>query len=255
MSAILIVREGSLAIVTLNRPEKRNALAMPHWLALAEALRGFAGEREVRAVILTGAAGHFCAGADISEFDSARQNAQSGDAYAKAVDGSAEAILALEKPVVAAVEGSCFGGGCGLAMDCDFRIAAPDARFAVPAAKLNIVYNARDTRNLLSLVGPAYAKRILFTGDAVDAATAFRVGLVDEIADNPLDAAKRLALRIAENAPLSVGGAKALLNTMIAGKPAEALGDALSRRALESEDYKEGRRAFKEKRKPKFTGG
>jgi enoyl-CoA hydratase/carnithine racemase len=254
MSAILVAREGPLAIVTLNRPEKRNALAMPQWLELGRLLRDFANDGEVRAVILTGAGGHFCAGADISEFDSTRGNAQAGDAYTRAVDSSAEAIMALEKPVIAAIEGSCFGGGCGLAMDCDMRIAAKTARFAVPAAKLNIVYNARDTRSLLSLVGSAHAKRILFTGDPVDAETAHRIGLVDEVADAPLEAARKLAARIADNAPWSVGSAKAILNTLVAGRPAEVLADERSRKALESDDYKEGRRAFKEKRKPRFTG-
>ncbi len=254
MNAIQITHEGPLAIVTLNRPEKRNALAMPHWQALGAAIRGFAGEEGVRAVVLTGAGGHFCAGADIGEFDSTRQNAKSGEAYTRAVDSSAEAILGLTKPVIAAIEGSCFGGGCGLAMDCDMRIAAKGARFAIPAAKLNIIYNLRDTRNLLSLAGPGYAKRILFTGEAVDAETALRIGLVDEISETPLEAAKRLALKIAETAPRSVAGAKTLLNALVAGRPAEKLGEQLSLRALESEDYKEGRRAFKEKRKPKFTG-
>lgn len=254
MTAIEITHEGPLAIVTLNRPEKRNALAMPHWQALGATIRGFASDASVRAVILTGAGGHFCAGADIGEFDSTRQDARSGEAYTHAVDASAEAILGLSKPVIAAIEGSCFGGGAGLAMDCDMRIAAKGARFAIPAAKLNIVYNLRDTRNLLSLAGPGYAKRILFTGEPVDAETALRIGLVDEIAEAPLEAAKRLALKIAENAPMSVAGAKTLLNALVAGRPAEKLGEQLSLRALESEDYKEGRRAFKEKRKPRFTG-
>lgn len=255
MSAILIARDGPLAVVTMNRPEKRNALALPHWQALGAALRGCAGDEAVRAVVLTGAAGHFCAGADIGEFDSARQDAKSGEAYARAVDSAAEAILELEKPVIAAIEGSCFGGGCGLAMDCDIRIAAKGARFAVPAARLNIVYNLRDTRNLLALAGAGQAKRILFTGEPVDAETALRIGLVDElVAAAPLEAARRLALKIAENAPMSVAGAKALVNALVAGRPAQELGERLSRRALESEDYKEGRRAFKEKRKPRFTG-
>lgn len=254
MSAILIEQDGGVAVVILNRPEKRNALAMPHWQALAAALRGFATDARVRAVVLTGAGGHFCAGADIGEFDSTRQDARSGMAYTRAVDSAAEAILELERPVIAAIEGSCFGGGCGLAMDCDIRIAAPDARFAIPAAKLNIVYNLRDTRNLLALAGPGQAKRILFTGDPVDAATALRIGLADELAERPLEAAKALAARIAENAPMSVAGAKALLNALVAGRPALELSEQLSRRALESDDYKEGRRAFKEKRKPRFTG-
>jgi enoyl-CoA hydratase/carnithine racemase len=255
MSAILIEREGPLAVVTMNRPEKRNALALPHWQALGAALRGFAGDDSVRAVILTGAAGHFCAGADIGEFDSARQDAKAGETYARAVDSAAAAIFALERPVIAAIEGSCFGGGCGLAMDCDIRIAAKGARFAIPAAKLNIVYNLRDTRNLVALAGPGQAKRILFTGEPVDAATALRIGLVDElVAEALLAAARRLALTIAENAPLSVAGAKTLVNALVAGQPADALSEGLSRRALESEDYKEGRRAFKEKRKPRFTG-
>jgi enoyl-CoA hydratase/carnithine racemase len=254
MSDIQITREGPLAIVTLNRPEKRNALALPHWQALGAAIRGFAGDEGVRAVILTGAGGHFCAGADIGEFDSARTDAKSGEVYGRAVDGSAEAILELAKPVIAAIEGSCFGGGCGLAMDCDIRIAAASARFAIPAAKLNIVYNLRDTRNLLALAGPGHAKRMLFTGEPIDADTALRIGLVDELAEAPLEAAKRLALKIAENAPMSIAGAKTLLNALVAGRPAEKLGEQLSLRAIESDDYKEGRRAFKEKRKPRFTG-
>jgi enoyl-CoA hydratase/carnithine racemase len=254
MSAILVEQDGPVAVVTLNRPEKRNALALPHWQALGATLRAFAADAAVRAVVLTGAGGHFCAGADIGEFDSARQDAKSGEVYTRAVDASAEAILELEKPVIAAIEGSCFGGGCGLAMDCDLRIAAGSARFAIPAAKLNIVYNLRDTRHLLALVGPGQAKRVLFTGEAIDAETALRLGLADEIAERPLETAKALARRIAENAPMSVGGAKTLLNALIAGRPALELSERLSRRALESDDYKEGRRAFKEKRKPRFTG-
>src|SRR5262249_851575 len=145
----------------------------------------------VRAVILTGAAGHFCAGADIGEFDSVRQDAKSGAAYTRAVESAADAILEMPKAVIAAIEGSCFGGGCGLAMDCDIRIAAKAARFAIPAAKLNIVYNIRDTRNLLALAGPGQAKRILFTGEPVDAETALRIGLVDELVNEaPLDSAR-----------------------------------------------------------------
>ncbi len=255
MPAILVSHEGPLAIVTLDRPQKRNALAMPDWQALGATIRGFAANESVRAVIVTGAQGHFCAGADIGEFDSARQDARSGEAYARAVNSSAEAILELPKPVIAAIEGSCFGGGCGLAMDCDMRIAAKGARFAIPAAKLNIVYSLRDTRNLLALAGPGQAKRFLFSGEPVDAETALRIGLVDELVEAaPLEAARRLALKITENAPMSVAGAKTLVNAILAGRPAQALSEQLSLRALESDDYKEGRRAFKEKRKPRFTG-
>jgi enoyl-CoA hydratase/carnithine racemase len=255
MSAIQTTRDGPLAIVTLNKPEKRTALAMPDWQALGATIRAFAGDESVRAVILTGAGGHFCAGADIGEFDSARRDVRSGDAYTHAVDSAAEAILELPKAVIGAIEGSCFGGGCGLAMDCDIRIAGKSARFAIPAAKLNIVYNLRDTRNLLALAGPGFAKRILFGAEPVDAETALRIGIVDELVEGPaLDAARRLALKIAENAPMSVAGAKTLLNALVAGRPAQALSEQLSHRAIESEDYKEGRRAFKEKRKPRFTG-
>jgi enoyl-CoA hydratase/carnithine racemase len=255
MSAIQVSHDGPVAIVTLNKPAKRNALAMPDWQALGATIRAFAGENSVRAVILIGAGGHFCAGADIGDFDNTRQNAQSGEAYTRAVDAAAEAILELNRPVIAAIEGSCFGGGCGLAMDCDIRIAARGARFAIPAAKLNIVYNLRDTRNLVALAGPGQAKRILFSAEPVDAETALRIGLVDELVDAaPLEAAKRLALQIAENAPMSVAGAKTLVNAIVAGRPAQSLSEQLSHRAIESDDYKEGRRAFLEKRKPRFVG-
>ena len=104
MSAIEITREGPLAIVTLNRPEKRNALALPHWQALGAAIRGFAGDESVRVVILTGAGGHFCAGADIGEFDSARTDAKSGEVYTRAVDSSAEAILELAEHFGVAID-------------------------------------------------------------------------------------------------------------------------------------------------------
>ncbi len=255
MSELMIAQENGVALVTINRPQKRNAMALEQWRGLAAAFRGFAADDAVRTAVLFGAGGHFCAGADIGEFEAVRRNASDNDVYSAAVTEAAASIMELEKPVIAAIEGSVFGGGCGLAMACDMRIAAKGARFAVPAAKLSIVYTPRDTANLLSLVGPAWAKRILFTGDPIDAETALRIGLADQLVEeNPLAAARALAERISANAPLSIAGAKAILRALLQGKGADEVGQRMTARSLDSEDFREGRRAFMEKRKPKFLG-
>src|SRR5262249_19266873 len=151
------------------RPAKRNAVSLAMWTELDRLFQDFARRSEVRGVILTGAGGHFSAGADISEFATLRADAGQGEAYERQVDGAAIAIRALPKPRVAAIDGFCVGGGLALAMACDFRVAASGARFAVPAARLGIVYNVIDCRNLADLVGTANAKRILFGGAQFDA--------------------------------------------------------------------------------------
>lgn len=255
----LLVRTGpdSVAVVTLNRPARRNAVSLAMWRELQHIFRRLSEARDVRLVILTGAGGHFCAGADISEFAGMRGDAAAGRAYEEAVDDCYEALSALDKPTVAAISGSCVGGGCALAMACDFRIADATARFGIPAARLGVVYSVRECRMLLSLVGLAGAKRILFGGALVGVEEASRLGLVDGMAQGDVvRAAVDFAGPMRENAPLSIAGAKLILNALarddVAGKAAAI--EALIDRALESEDAKEGARAFMEKRRPAFTG-
>jgi enoyl-CoA hydratase/carnithine racemase len=255
----LLVRIGpdSVAVVTLNRPARRNAVSLAMWHDLRRIFCELSEDPDLRLVILTGAGGHFCAGADISEFSAVRGDSAAGRAYEEAVEGCYEALSGLGKPTIAAVSGSCVGGGCALAMACDFRIADDTARFGIPAARLGVIYSVRECRMLLALVGLAAAKRVLFDGEIAGIEEAMRLGLVDGMAGGDVvQAAVDFAGPMRANAPLSIAGAKLILNALARDDveaKTEAI-EALMQRALESEDYKEGARAFMEKRRPTFTG-
>jgi enoyl-CoA hydratase/carnithine racemase len=252
---VVAVQDG-VATVTLNRPQRRNAVTLAMWNGLGELFGRFATDDGVRAVILTGTGEHFCAGADISEFAAVRNSAESGHAYDHAVDVCSDAILHIAKPTIAAIRGFCIGGGSGLALACDFRFAAPSAIFAITAAKLSIVYGMRETQNLLALVGISNAKKILFSAERFDTDEASRIGFLDRIADDPVAAAHDFAALLARNAPLSIAGAKTILNGLAQGTGALDFSKAheVIERAMLSEDYREGQRAFLEKRPPVFTG-
>lgn len=254
MSDIELARDGGILTLTLNRPQRRNAMTLAMWHELRRIAEEASADDRVRALILTGAGEHFCAGADISEFGSNRADPEQTRAYDEAVDNACAGLGAVPKPVIAAVRGFCLGGGTGIALGCDFRIASADAKFGIPAARLGVVYGLAETRNLLVTVGLPRAKRMLFTAERIEAEEARRIGLVDEIAADPLEAARRLAATMAANAPLSIAGAKAILNGLAAGTLAPETAHALSARAATSEDYREGRTAFLEKRAPVFRG-
>jgi enoyl-CoA hydratase/carnithine racemase len=245
-----------IATVTLDRAERRNAVTLAMWRELAEIFHRFGEDDAVRVMVLTGAGANFCSGADIGEFAQLRGNAEAGAAYNRAVDACSDAISGLAKPTLAAIGGFCLGGGVGLAIACDFRFAAPDSVFAVPASRLGIVYGLRETQNLLALVGLSHAKRILFSGERFDAAEALRIGFIDRLGEDPLAEAQGFAAVLADNAPLSIAGAKLVLSGFSQGFGAldRAAAEELAQRALDSEDYREGQRAFAEKRKPNFTG-
>jgi enoyl-CoA hydratase/carnithine racemase len=258
VSDIIIARRApAIAVVTINRPARRNACNLAAWRDLAAGFAALGRDPEVRLVVLTGAAGHFCAGADISEFSSRRADSEAGARYEEVVEACYAAIEALPQPSVAAIEGACVGGGCALAMCCDFRIADDGARFGIPAAKLGAVYTAYECNLLISLVGLVEAKRILYSGDLVDAAKAARIGLIDEAGKGDvIERAIAFAGGMTANAPLSIAGAKLTLQAIARGeleRHAAAI-DAIMARAFDSEDYKEGARAFMEKRRPRFAG-
>jgi enoyl-CoA hydratase/carnithine racemase len=248
--------ESRIAVVTIDRVERRNALTFAMWRYLTELVASLGADASVRGIVLQGAGGHFSAGADITEFDKVRADAEQGHAYEKGVDDCADAIMAAPKPVIAAVSGYCVGGGCGIAMACDFRIAHPESVFSIPAAKLSIVYGMRETQNLLALVGLANAKRILYAGERFGADEALQMRFVDRVEDDPLAAARAFAASMADSAPLTISGSKYILTALATGQGAlrperaKQIFDA----AFSSEDYREGQRAFKEKRKPVFVG-
>jgi enoyl-CoA hydratase/carnithine racemase len=256
MPDILVTKQDSLRIVSLNRPEVRNAVTLSMWRELADIFSSFATDDEARAIVLTSSSADFCVGADVSEFDAIRENKDQSAEYEMAVDACSAAIADVSKPVIAAISGYCLGGGCHLALACDFRFADHTAKLGIPSAKLSIVYGVKSVQRLLAIVGMANAKRMLYSGERYDAARSQSMGLVDEVCDDAISAALAFAETLASNAPLSIAGAKFLLNLLSLGEGALDMAAAqhMIDLAADSEDFREGRRAFAEKRTPRFRG-
>lgn len=247
----------SVALVTIDRPARRNALDLRAWRDLAAAFRDLAPQRQVRLVVLTGASGHFCAGADISEFSRVRADSAGGATYEREVGACYDAIRALPQPSVAAVEGSCVGGGCAIALCCDFRVLHEGARFGIPATKLGTIYTIEECRFLFSVVGFANAKRILYGSELFGAGQAQEMGFANAVVDGDMvDNAIAFGSTMMANAPLAIAGTKAILQALATGEVEHRRTEIerLIREALDSEDYREGARAFLEKRPAQFTG-
>lgn len=256
MEEIRIERRDGIVEIRLNRPSVKNAVTLAMWRELAETFARFDADREVRGVVLRGAGKDFSVGADISEFEKIRDDRHQSAAYEVAVDACSGAIAAIGKPVVAAISGYCLGGGCHLALACDFRFGDRTAMVGIPAAKLSIVYGVHSVQRLLALAGVSNAKRILYSADRYPAEQAVSMGLMDELHEDAGLAAEIFLRRLAVNAPLSINGAKYMLNGLSRGAGALDLAAAqwLIDEASDSEDFKEGRRAFAEKRAPLFRG-
>ena len=244
------------AVITLNRPGQRNAVSLAMWRDLATLFTDLGARADIRAIVLTGAGGTFSAGADISEFERVRATVAQGEEYERAVDACCDAIAATPKPTLAVIEGYCMGGACHLAMACDFRWARSDARFGIPAARLSVVYGVRGVQRLLALVGLAATRHIMLSAAQFDAAYAHRIGFADGVDTDPMAAALTYAGDLARNAPLTIAGTKTLLNglTMDMGLLTAQVVDAVVNRAVASDDYRDARQAFVEKRAPVFTG-
>ncbi len=242
-----------------NNPARHNALSLEMWQGIGDILEHFAANDEVRVVVMRGAGGKaFVSGADISEFDAKRSNAEQQVEYNKVAGRATQWLNQLEKPLIALIEGFCIGGGLGTALTADIRMATPDSRFGIPAAKLGLGYEYGGLAKLARIVGPSSARDILFSARFLEADEALRLGLVNfvESRDEIEAACIEYARRIAANAPLTVKAAKAAMNAWErGGRPDEvAAVDDLVKGCFDSEDYKEGRRAFGEKRTPLFQG-
>jgi len=257
-AALRYAKDGRIAWITADNPSRMNALTGAMWGALPAAIASAVADPDVRVVVLRGAGDKaFSAGADISEFESGR----TGDAakvYDALNDAAFEALINCPKPTIAMIHGFCLGGGLGLALCCDMRIADEASQFAIPAAKLGIGYNARWVRPILAAVPADRAKQLLFTGRRFRSADAEAMGLITQLVPKAdiETTVRALALEIAENAPLSVAAAKLVIDE-ISRHPEHPdmhkLDDAVAA-CFASADYAEGRRAFLEKRKAEFKG-
>jgi enoyl-CoA hydratase len=254
---ILSATNGAIGTLTFNNPERHNAMSLDMWRAATAALEQFEQDAAVRVIVLTGAGGKaFVSGADISKFESERATVDAVLEYNAAVDRFGQLLGDASKPTIAMIRGYCLGGGVGIAVCCDLRIANDSARFAVPAAKLGLGYGYANVRRIMDQVGPQFVTEMLLTARQFDAADALRTGLVNQVVpDAEIESyVQGLAETIAGNAPLTIRAVKHIIRELRSDDPDVAACDALVKQCFESADYREGRKAFLEKRKPSFTG-
>lgn len=251
--------DGAIRWLIFNQPEKHNALSLSMSERALEIVEEYAGADAERVLILAGAGERaFVSGADISEFDKHRHDADSAHRYHEISNGLFDAVHRVGKPTIALIKGYCFGGGVALAASCDIRYCSEDASFSVPAAKLGIGYRPAFTKRVLDLVGPSNTKEILYTARRYSADEALSMGLVNRIYPKAelVSEVTKIAEVIAGNAPLSVKTSKATVDRYLTGPVPLDMSpiDTMVAECSDSADYTEGRRAFAEKRAPVFTG-
>lgn len=252
------VKDG-IGWLTFNQPEKRNAICLEMWQGIGDVLEAYDADPEVRVVVMTGAGGKaFASGADISEFDQHRSNAEQRKNYEVIASRGNTWLAKFSKPLIGMIHGFCIGGGLATALNADVRFATPVSTFGIPAAKLGLGYEYPGLAKLARLVGPSVARDIMFTARFMDAKEALSIGLINFVVEeSELEkAVTEYASLIAANAPMTVFAAKAAVNAFEKYSVTEASREVahLVDACFDSEDYKEGRKAFSEKRKPSFTG-
>jgi len=257
---LLLQKDGPIGWITFNQPEKRNAVSQEMWQAMPEYVADLAADPAIRVVILRGAGETaFVAGADISQFKDRRRNAADEEEYRRISGAGSDSLARLGKPLVAMIHGFCIGGGVSIAITCDLRIAADDARFGIPAARLGLGYHYKGMEKLMSLIGPSYTKELFFTARTdFSAQDALRMGLVNQVVPKAdLERFTRdYALTMSRNAPLTQRSAKASVEQLLKPEAQRdyALLDKLIKDCFDSQDYQEGVKAFSEKRRPQFQG-
>jgi enoyl-CoA hydratase/carnithine racemase len=256
---LVATKEGPIGWIVFNNPERHNAVSLEMWQSLPLVLDAFAADSEVRVIVLRGAGEKaFVSGADISQFKEKRSSADAVKFYNATSDTASEALRNCAKPTIAMIRGYCIGGGTATAVNCDIRIAADDARFGVPAAKLGLGYRFSGINRLATLVGPQFAAEIFFTARQFNAQEALQMNLVNRVV--PVAELEKFTRdyvqTIANNAPLTIAAVKRAI-IEYHKDPAQrdlALCQKMVEDCFASEDYKEGQTAFMEKRKPVFRG-
>ena len=252
------VEEG-VGYITFNNPEKHNAVSIEMWDALEKILDEFRSSKDIRVIVLNGAGGKsFVSGADISKFDKERSSKEAVLSYNKRTQKVYELLETFPKPTIAMIDGYCIGGGLNLAVCCDIRICSEKSKFAMPAAKLSLGYPFSSIKRLFDVMGPGMAKHFMFTAEKISASEALACGLVQKLVneENIETYVRDYALTISHNAPLTIKAMKQI-GIEILKNPDERdllLCKQLASACFDSEDYKEGRKAFMEKRKPNFKG-
>ena len=256
---VIAEREGSIGWITFNNPERHNAMSVDMWEALPAILDDYEADPAIRVVVMKGAGRKaFVSGADISEFEHARGDAARVAHYEAITDKAMDHAYHLSKPAIAMIRGYCIGGGLGIALSCDLRIATAESRFGIPAAKLGLGYRHAGVKKLLDVVGPSAAKEIFFTARQFSAAEALQMRLINRVvSDGELESTVReTCALICANAPLTIKAAKGVIGelTKVGSDLDGAHCESLINACFDSGDYQEGRKAFMEKRKPVFTG-
>ncbi len=254
--ALACVRDGAVAHVVLNRPASRNAMTRAMWERLAPLARELDADDTVRVVVVRGAGtAAFCAGADILEFPQVYGDAKRTTDYNALVREGQLELEQLSKPTIAMIRGGCVGGGCGIALSCDLRFVADDARLGITPSRLGVAYSVPDTRRLAALVGPSRAKDMLFSGRLMDAAEAASMGLVDRVVPGAAlaETVSAYAQVLLNNARGSIRTAKAMINSISGVHPQpDGLLNDLFTQSFSSDDFREGFNAFAQKRPPRF---
>ena len=250
-------KTGTTGWLVFNRPDRQNAITYSMWRDIPRLVDELERDRDVRIIALRGAGKRaFSAGADISEFDEVRSGADAGRNYDAANDAAFRALAQANKPTIAMIHGYCLGGGLALALNCDLRLASKSASFAIPAAKLGVGYAPHWVHQLVSVVGPAHAKEIFFSGERFDAGRALHMGLVNTVVDDDRleDETGRLMAQIAQNAPLTIRAIKAAIDACAFHDHDRTHLQELAEICYDSADFIEGRKAFLGKRPPVFKG-